>query len=96
MSQVNTNTASASDGIREQVRQFILDNFLDGAASNELKDDVSLERAHIVDSARMMELILFVEDTFGFAVEDEDALPENFDTVDNLVAYVARKSEQSA
>lgn len=80
------------DDARERLRAFILDNFLDGADASKLRDDVSLERAHIVDSARMMELILFVEETFGFAVEDEEALPENFDTVDNLVAYVARKS----
>lgn len=92
MSQVGRSHAVAADGAREQIRAFILDNFLDGADAAQLQDNVSLERAHIVDSARMMELILFVEENFGFTVEDEDALPENFDTVDNLVTYVTRKA----
>ena len=56
-----------------------------------LKDDVSLERAHIVDSVRTLELIMFIEETFGFSVDNDDAVPENFDTVSAIVAYVERK-----
>ena len=87
--------AAATDGLRLQLRSFILDNFLDGASSAQLDDSVSLERSHIVDSARMMELILFLEETFGFEVDNEEALPENFDSVDNLVGYVSRKLGQA-
>ena len=89
--QTSESASSSPEGVRSNIRKFILDNFLDGADATQLRDDVSLERAHIVDSARMMELILFVEETFGFEVENEDALPENFDSVDALVAYVSRK-----
>ena len=78
-------------GIRQQVRNMILDSFLRGADPASLKDDVSLERSHVVDSVKMLELILFVEETFGFSVENEEAVPDNFDTVDNIVAYVERK-----
>ena len=56
-----------------------------------LKDDVSLERSHIVDSARVLELILFLEETFGLEVTNDDATPENFDTVDAIVGFVAGK-----
>lgn len=45
----------------------------------------------MVDSVKMLELILFVEEAFGFSVENDEAVPENFDTVDNIVAYVVRK-----
>jgi len=77
--------------VREQVRNMILTNFLRGADASSLKDDVSLERSHVVDSVKMLELILFVEETFGFSVDNDEAVPENFDTVDNIVAYVVRK-----
>jgi acyl carrier protein len=77
--------------IREQVRDFILNNFLDGAEADALVDEASLERAHIVDSARALELIMFLEETFGFEVDNEEATPENFDTVNNIVIYVERK-----
>jgi len=79
------------DQIRKQVRVFILDNFLDGAPPEQLDDTASLERSHIVDSARMMELIMFLEEAFSFEVDNEDAVPENFDTVNNIVGYVSRK-----
>ncbi|PIE17298.1 MAG: acyl carrier protein [Proteobacteria bacterium] len=77
--------------IKRQVRDFILLNFLDGEGDEALADDVSLERAHIVDSARALELILFIEETFEFEVANEDATPENFDTVNTIVAYIERK-----
>jgi acyl carrier protein len=77
--------------VREQVRNMILTNFLRGADAASLKDDVSLERSHVVDSVKMLELILFVEETFGFSVDNDEAVPENFDTVDNIVGYVMRK-----
>lgn len=78
---------------REKIRSMILTNFMKGAEPTALRDDVSLERAHVVDSVRTLELIMFLEETFGFAVENDDAVPENFDTVDAIVAYVERKKE---
>ena len=78
--------------VRGQIRGMILENFLPGAEPSALADDVSLERSHIVDSVRMLELIVFIEETFGFAVDNDDAVPENFDTVDAIVDYVARRS----
>ena len=84
-------TSHSEAQVREQVRNMILTNFLRGADAASLKDDVSLERSHVVDSVKMLELILFVEETFGFSVDNDEAVPENFDTVDNIVGYVVRK-----
>jgi len=80
-----------ADEIRTQVRTMILSRFLEGQPATALSDDVSLERAHIVDSVRALDLILFVEETFGVTVENDDAVPENFDSVDGIVAYVQKK-----
>jgi acyl carrier protein len=77
--------------IRAKVRAMILDSFLKGAEPSALADDVSLERAHIVDSVKTLELILFIEENFGFSVDNDDAVPENFDTVNAIVGYVVRK-----
>lgn len=83
---------SKESTVREQVRTMILQNFLRNADASALADDVSLERSHIVDSVKTLELILFIEETFGFSVDNDDAVPENFDTVNAIVAYVLRKS----
>ncbi len=83
------NDTTMSD-LRDQLRTFIAEKFTGGDTSK-IKDDTSLERAHIVDSAGVLEIILFLEETFGFTVEAEEALPENFDTVSNIAAYVEKK-----
>ena len=82
--------ASMAD-VREEIRHMILDSFLGGAPDAALGDDESLDRAHIVDSVRALELLLFVEEHFGITVENEEAVPENFDTVSNIVAFIERK-----
>jgi acyl carrier protein len=79
------------EAIREKIRSMILTNLLDGQDASTLKDDISLERAHIVDSVRALEIIVFVEETWGITVENDDAVPENFDSVNNIVNYVHRK-----
>jgi len=81
-----------ADEIRQKIRDFILEHYLSGAPPSALADDVSLERSHVVDSARVLDLILHLEETFGFQVEDHEAVPENFDTVNDLVAYVSRRT----
>lgn len=81
-----------STEIRDKVRGFILESYMAGLDPSSLKDDQSLERSHIVDSARVLELILFIEETFGFEVTNDDATPENFDSVDAIVKYIASKA----
>ena len=80
--------------IREQIRTFVIESFLDGSDSETLQNDTSLERAHIVDSAGMLEIILFIEEAFGFEVDNDDATPDNFDTIDAMTAYVERKQQE--
>jgi acyl carrier protein len=77
-----------SDNVRDRIRGFIVEQFMTGMAPEILEDDTSLERAHIVDSTRMLELILWVEESFEFEVQDDDAVPENFDSVSALAAYI--------
>lgn len=77
--------------IRKQVRDFIVNNFLEDLDPAELKDDSSFESLHLIDSVRALDVILFVEESFGFTVENEEALPENFDSIDNIVAYIQNK-----
>ena len=77
-----------SNLIREQVRDFIRTNFLyDNAVSFE--DSASLSELGILDETGALELVMFVEETYGVLVEDSDLVPENFDTVANVAAFVA-------
>jgi len=49
-----------------------------------------------VDSTGVLELVMFVEETFAITVRDEEIVPENFDSVSYLAAYVRHKLGQSA
>jgi len=44
-----------------------------------------------VDSTGILELLLFVEETFGVEVTDEEVIPDNFDSVERLTRYICTK-----
>lgn len=77
--------------IRQTIRRYVLENFLFTDDESALKDEDSFLATGIIDSTGVMELMLFVEETFVIKVEDEEMLPENLDSIDNLVAFVQRK-----
>ena len=76
--------------IKEQVRQFIVSNFYVADPAS-LNDDASLLDAGIVDSTGVLEVITFIEGTFGVTVEDAEMLPENLDAVNRISAFVQKK-----
>jgi acyl carrier protein len=76
--------------VKSVVRKFILDNFAMGGGVT-VADDTSFMAEHILDSTGFIELITFIEETFGVTVEDAEMVPENFDSLANIEGYVARK-----
>ncbi|MFM2400135.1 MAG: hypothetical protein RL341_2292 [Pseudomonadota bacterium] len=77
--------------IKGQVRAYIVDNFLMGRSGDSLKDTDSFMDTHVVDSTGFLELVTFIEDTWKFPVDDEEMVPENLDSLNNIEAYVQRK-----
>src|SRR5438132_3358648 len=75
--------------IEREIRSFLIDNFLFGR-SEEWRDHVSL-LGNVIDSTGAIELVTFLQDRFAITVEDNEVVPENFDTLENVVAYVERK-----
>jgi acyl carrier protein len=81
--------------IKPVVRQFLLDNFVMGSNVT-IADDASFMKGHILDSTGFIELIMFIEDTYGVKVDDAEMLPENFDSLNNIERYVGKKSSAGA
>ena len=79
--------------IQQQVRTYIRENFLMGAQDLEFDDTDSLLDRHIVDSTGILELILYLEESFGVRVLDAEMVPENLDSLDAIAAFVQRKRE---
>jgi len=76
--------------IRETVRAFIIDNFLFGDAG-ELENETSFLDSGVIDSTGMLELITYLEEHFNIRIEDEEMLPENMDSLNNVAAFLERK-----
>lgn len=77
---------------RSHVRAFIVENFF----VDDFADDASFLGTGIVDSMGMMQLVAFLEETFGISIADRELVPENLDSVDRVCAFVARKTRSAA
>ena len=78
-----------------KVRDYILENYLFTDDQSELDNGDSLLDRGVIDSTGIMEVILFLEEEFGVSVEDDEMVPENLDSVDNLVKFIKAKQGTS-
>jgi acyl carrier protein len=76
--------------LKEQIRNFILENFI-LENPEDLVDDESMLEKGIMDSTGVLELVAFIESTYEVKVEDEELIPENLDSIKNIVSYLERK-----
>jgi len=77
--------------VRSELRNFILENYLFTDDQSALADSDSFLDKGIIDSTGILELIFFLEEKFSVKVDDEEMIPENLDSVDNIVKYVESK-----
>ncbi len=77
------------------IQSFILENLLFTDDTGQLPVDASFLEEGIVDSTGVLELVMFVEETFCVTVEDEEIVPENFDSVQRLARYVQLKTGET-
>ena len=76
--------------LQQQIRDFVTSTF-SVADPKTLEDRTSLLDQGIIDSTGVLEVIMFIESTFGVTVEDSEMLPENLDSIERIAAFVARK-----
>jgi len=74
-----------------ELRQFIVENFLFGREDKPLSNSDSLLEFEIIDSTGVMELVSFIEQKYQLELRDEELIPENLDSIDRLVRFIAQK-----
>ena len=77
--------------VEQKVRSYILQNFLFTDEQSALINSDSLLGKGIIDSTGALELVYFLEEQFGVKVADNEMVPENLDSVNNILAYLAKK-----
>ncbi len=78
------------ESIETWVKQYISENILFSDAYP-YSDETSFLENGVVDSMNVMELVAYVEETFGVDVADNEIVPSNFDSVQNLAGFLRRK-----
>jgi acyl carrier protein len=73
--------------IKAKLHTFIKEYFVKDSKIV-VKDHTSLLDESVLDSTGVIELVAYIETTFGINVKDEDIIPENFDSVNKLLNYV--------
>jgi len=75
----------------EKLEKFMLSEVAAEHGRESLKPDEDLLEQGIIDSLGIMKLIVFLEETFGIKVSDEDVVPENFQSLDIMIKFIEHK-----
>jgi acyl carrier protein len=84
-----------TERFKTAVREFIAENFL-FRADAEIDNDQSLLESGVIDSTGVLEVIAFLEQTFGISIADDEIIPENLDSINNMTRYLAAKLPNAA
>lgn len=73
-----------------EVQDFIVTQLLKGRKQS-IGVDESLISSGVLDSVSWLQLVNFIEKQYGITVEDDELLPETFESVDAISQFVERK-----
>lgn len=80
------------DNIERVLREFLSKRFFDPKDVDLYSGDESLLDSGLIDSVAIFDVVSFLEQQFGIQVSDEDVVPDHFETLNKLTAYVQTKS----
>jgi acyl carrier protein len=74
--------------LKDELRQFVTDNFMYGKPYKGFADDDSFIERGIIDSTAVMELVAHLERRYRITLHDKDLIPDNLDSVNSLARFV--------
>lgn len=81
--------------IKQIVRDYIVENLLMGGEADEVERAASFLDIGVLDSTGVIELVSFLEQAFVIKVLDEEMIPENLDSLNNIERYVTSKRAEA-
>ena len=79
--------------IADQVRHFVVENFLFGDDSDLRDNEQSFLESGIVDSTGVLELVAFLESDYDIKIADDELVPQNLDSIAKIAAFVETKKK---
>lgn len=77
--------------VADTIRNFILTKYLPGEAPENLLNETPLRTSGVLDSLATLSLISFIEQEYGIEIEAHETDVDNFDRIDDIVAFIERK-----
>jgi acyl carrier protein len=77
--------------VKEQLKEFFKNNFM-VEIDGDFDDNESFLENGIIDSTGVLELVMFLEENYNIKVADEELLPENLDSFNNIEKYLKSKT----
>jgi acyl carrier protein len=84
-------TTEQLTSIENDIRHFVIANFLFGTDDGTLTSDESFLENGVIDSTGVLELVAFLEQTYQIKVRDQELIPDNLDSLRKVSAFVQRK-----
>jgi acyl carrier protein len=91
---MTTASETTQPAIKDQIREFILENLASVKGITSFRDDESLMDSGVIDSLGIFRLVTYLEENFGVRIGDEEINPENLKTVDSIEQLVIAKSKK--
>ena len=79
--------------VEPDLREFLAANYFLGDDPSQLAASDSLIEAGLIDSTGVLELVGYLEEQFGVRITNEELLPENLDSIDNILRFVTSKRQ---
>ena len=76
--------------LNEQLKTFVIENFLYGQA-NSLDYNTDFFEKGIIDSTGIVELISYIEITYNFIIRDDELTVENFSSINKVSSFIKQK-----
>jgi acyl carrier protein len=75
--------------VQSAIHEYLMNEF--GGDRDGFAPDENLLEQGIIDSMAILKLVGFLEEAFGIETDDDEMVPENFETLAALCAFVERK-----
>ena len=75
--------------LTNEIRNYIIEASLEDI--DKIKDETLIFEEGLLDSMGLLFLIEFLNEKYDIVVNDEELNPKNFESIDNIVAFVNSK-----
>ena len=80
--------------VQENLKKFLLTEIAADLGKESLSSDEDLLEQGIIDSMGIMSLIEFMEANFSISIDDQEIIPENFQTIKNMEKFIEQKKKE--